>query len=105
MDPNKTRLLKSSNISHFSPSAVLEMILYTVILLLSTCPIPCLNHLLLGDKVRTVFPVSVVVLNCKSRADEQYCRCSKMDLFQLHVGVDTRFLVLLVPKGHQLTFV
>lgn len=36
MGPKKTRWLKSSNISNFSPSAVLEMTLYTVILLLST---------------------------------------------------------------------
>lgn len=51
------RLDNSSNISNFSPSAVLDMTLCTVILLLSTCPIPCLNHLLLGDKVKTRFPV------------------------------------------------
>lgn len=33
------------------------MTVYTVIPLLSSCPIPCLHHLLLGDKVKTTFPV------------------------------------------------
>lgn len=32
--PKKTRWLKSSNISHFSPSAVLELTLYTDIIAL-----------------------------------------------------------------------